>query len=243
MKCMARLKSRQMQIPNGYRFVQPETNWQPRRYSSFDSIVTSLISHRKGRPDLMAKHNWSIDYDVVAEEVERFNVNRCQKHGWNNYLDEADFGGGAPPKQMPLSQADQRQVSAAAGRVTKIWAGVKTLNEWIDSGEAPVDQELSNSRALVCSKCPKNGEGDMTSWFTRPAAAAIKRQIEKLEHKKLSTPYDSAINICEVCLCPMRLKVFTPIKFIKAHITDAVFDELPRSPRCWMIDELQVDKT
>lgn len=242
MKCMARLKSRQMQIPNGYRFVQPETNWQPRRFSSFDSIVTSLISHRKGRPDLVAKHHWSTDYDVVAEEVERFNVNLCQRQGWNNYLDEADFGGGAPPKQMPLSQADQRQVSAAAGRVTKIWAGVKTLNEWIDSGETPVAAEVANQRASVCAVCPRNGSGDFTTWFTKPAAAAIQRQMEKLQERKLSTPDDDKINICEVCLCPLKLKTHTPFKFIAAHLTDQVYDELPRDPMCWMVAEAMAFK-
>ena len=128
---MARLKSRQMQVPNGFKFLQPETGWKSTRFASFDSIVTSLIAHRRGRPDLVAKHKWSTDYDEVAHEVEQFNVRLCQMHGWNNYIDQADFGGGEPPKSMPLSQADQRQVSAAAGRVTKIWAGVKTLNEWI----------------------------------------------------------------------------------------------------------------
>jgi len=235
---MARLKSRQMQIPNGFKFLQPETNWSSRRFASFDSIVTSLLAHRAGRPDLVAKHKWATDYENVANEVEQFNVNLCLRHGWTSYVDGQDFGGGPIPKPVTLSQHDQSQVSAAAGRVTKIWAGVKTLNEWIDSGEAAVPAELSAKRAVVCAACPKNGQGDFTTWFTKPAAAAIARQIEKVQNRKLSTPSDSQINICEVCLCPMKLKVHTPISFIQSHLNNTIYDDLPRQPMCWIVDEM-----
>lgn len=235
---MARLKTRQKQIPNGFRFLQPETGWKSTRFASFDSIVSSLISHRNGRPDLVAKHKWATDYANVANEVEQFNVNLCLKHGWNAYLDGGDFGGGPAPKSIALPAADARQVSAAAGRVTKIWSGVKTLNEWIDSGQPPVTSEVATARAAVCAACPRNGQGDFTTWFTKPAAAAIARQIEKLEHRKLSTPHDDRINICEVCLCPMKLKVHTPLPFIKAHMSNTIYDELPREPKCWIVQEL-----
>lgn len=235
---MARLKSRQMQIPNGFKFLQPETGWKSTRFASFDSIVNSLIAHRKGRPDLIAKHKWSTDPNVVASEVEQFNVNVCLRHGWNDYIDGQDYGSSPIPKPTALSQIDQNQVSAAAGRVSKIWSGTKTLNEWIDSGEPAVDSVISARRAAVCAVCPKNGKGDFTTWFTKPAAAAIARQIEKLQDRKLSTPSDGIINICEVCLCPMKLKVHTPMKFIKAHMINSVYDDLPRSPKCWIVDEM-----
>ncbi len=233
-----RLKSREKQIPNGYKFIQPETGYQARRFASFDSIVKSLINHRLGRPDLVEKHGWRTDYDGVAAELEQFNIRVCLQHGWNDYLDGVEVGGGLPPKSRPPSQKEEEQVSAAAGVARKIWAGVQTLNDWIDSGEPAVDQVIADGRALICSRCPKNSSGDLISWFTKPAAGAIKRQFERLEERKLKTEYDSIINVCDVCKCPLKLKVFTPMKFIKGHMSDEVFDDLHSVKDCWIVSEM-----
>lgn len=233
-----RLKSRQMQIPNGFRYVQPETGFMAGNYASFQNIVDNLVSHRRGRPDLVVKHGWSLDPEAVANEVEAFNVRLCLQHGWTDYLDGIEGGGGLPPKSRPPSQQEVEQVSAAAGRAKKIWAGVRTLNDWIDSGDAPVVTEHAAARAEVCAACPKNTQGDFTSWFTKPAAGAIKQQIEKLQERKLSTPSDDKINICEVCLCPLKLKVHTPLPYIKAHLTEAVVKDLQTAPGCWIVREL-----
>jgi hypothetical protein len=233
-----RLKSRQSQIPNGFRFIQPQTNWRPRNFISFDSIVRDLIRHRSGRPDLVAKHGWSLDYDAVANEVEQFNVNICLKHGWMNYLD-GGASGAAPPKTKPPSPENVKQVNVAAGVASKIWSGIKTLDEWIDSGEPPVAAELSEQRASVCAACPKNTSGDFTSWFTKPAAGAIKKQIERLQDRKLSTTFDAKLNVCDICLCPLKLKVHTPLPYIKAHMTDEVLVDLQQVQGCWIVAELR----
>ncbi len=234
-----RLKSRAMQIPNGFRWLQPETNWKSARFASFDSIVKSLINHRLGRPDLVAKHEWRTDYEGVAFELEQFNIRLCLQHGWMDYLDGVEIGGGLPPKSRPPSQQEEEQVSAAGVKAKKIWSGVKLLNDWIDSGEPPVPEILATARAAVCAGCAKNSTGDFTSWFTKPAAGALKRQMEKLAERKLTTPSDSKINVCEVCLCPLKLKVHTPIKFIKDHMTETVANDLMRVEKCWIIDELK----
>jgi hypothetical protein len=227
-----------MQIPNGFKFTQPETAWQAGSYASFQNIVDNLIAHRLGRPDLVAKHGWLTDNDSVANEVEQFNIRVCLQHNWTDYLDGLDVGGGLPPKSTHPSQQEVLQVSAAAGKAKKIWSGVRTLNDWIDSGEPPVPAELSAARAVVCAACPKNTQGDFTSWFTKPAAGAIKKQIERLAERKLSTPSDAAINICEVCLCPLKLKVHTPVSYIKAHLTNEVLNDLKSAPNCWIPAEL-----
>jgi len=229
-----------MQVPNGYKFIQPETGWQAPRFASFDSIVTNLIGHRNSRPDLVTKHGWATDRDGVANDVEQFNVRLCLQHGWMDYVEGLDVGGGPPPKSRPPSQAEVEQVNVAAGRAKKIWSGIRTLNDWIDSGEPPVAQELANSRALVCSICPKNTSGDFTTWFTKPAAGAIKTQIEKLQGRKLSTPSDGVINVCDVCLCPLKLKVHTPVKYIKDYMNEAVMADLLKVEKCWIVSELSV---
>lgn len=234
-----RLKSRQKFIPNGFRYTQPETGWQSTPNASFYSITQSLIAHRRGRPDLVAKHGWALDENAVGAEVEQFNVRLCLQHNWLNYLDGLDAGGGLPPKSSSPSQVEALQVSAAAGAAKKIWSGIRTLNDWIDSGEPPVPAALSASRAAVCSACPKNTAGDFTSWFTKPAAGAIQQQIGRLVERKLSTPSDATLNVCEVCLCPLKLKVHTPISFVKAHMSDAVLADLLAVPGCWIISEIK----
>lgn len=232
-----RLKSRQHQIPNGFKWLQPQTNWRPRPFESFDSIVRSLIRHRQGRPDLIAKHGWATDYDTVANEVEQFNVNLCLKHGWMNYVDGGEVGGGVP-KTRPPSPANVENVAVAAGASVKIWSGIKTLNEWIQSDEPPVAQELAESRAATCASCEHNAPGGFEDWFTRPAAGAIKKQIELLAHRKLKTSQDEKLHTCRLCLCPLRLKVFTPMQYIKAHMAEGLLQDLQKVPHCWIPKEL-----
>lgn len=235
-----RLKNRQMQIPNGFKFIQPETGWQAPRFASFESIVINLVGHRNSRPDLVAKHGWATDHDGVAYDVEQFNARLCLQHGWLDYIEGLDAGGGPPPKSRPPSQSEVEQVNVAAGRAKKIWSGIRTLNDWIDSGEPPVTPELANSRALVCASCPKNTVGDFTTWFTKPAAGAIKTQIEKLQGRQLSTLSDASINVCDVCLCPLKLKVHTPVKYIRDHMNESVMADLLKVKKCWIVSELTV---
>ncbi len=236
----ARLKDRQMQIPNGFIFYQPETGWRAPRYSSFQNLVNLIINHRRGNPALAAKHNWNLEPEAVAVELDEFNARAClSMPGWEKYVMTPGEEGGLPPKPLALSQQEAQQVSAAAGLAKKIWSGVKTLNEWIDSGEPPVATELSAKRAAICAACPKNTPGDFTTWFTKPAAGAIQKQIEKVADRKLSTPSDAVLNVCGVCLCPLKLKVHTPMKYVKAHLSEAVFRELELVPGCWIIEELR----
>lgn len=233
---MARLKSRQKFIPNGFRFRQAETGWQAPRNASFEIIVSGLIAHRRSQPFLAKKHHWSLDHDVVANEVDEFNARVCEQMGWTDYIQPA-AGSAPPPKFQAPSADEQKRLAAVAGRVKKIWSGVRTLNDWIDSGDPPVTPDLAAQRAATCAACPKNTPGDFTRWFTAPASEAIKRQIQRLSHRKLSTPHDEHINICDVCLCPLKLKVHTPIEFINAHLSEEVLRELERVPGCWIIRE------
>lgn len=222
-----------MGIPGGLKFVQPETGWTSRPHASFEAITNGLMVHRRANAALAAKHGWSTDHDGCAKDVEAFNANICQKMGWTEYI-ITDTGSPPPPKPKPLSPTDQKEAAAAAGAVRKIWSGVRTLNDWLDSGAEAVPAEQSEARAAICAKCPKNGKGDFSRWFTGPASEVIRRQLSKLSERKLTTSHDAKLNICEVCLCPMKLKVHTPMVFIKPHMSDALIDELRQVPECWI---------
>ena len=224
-------------MPGGYGFYIPALpKWRPSSQPSFNSLCQQILSVRRANPYLAAKHKWALDLPSIEQEVDTFNARICLANGWTQYVLTE---GAAPPPPKALSPQRQSEVSAAAGRAAKIWAGVKTTNDWIDSGAPAVAAELAEKRAAVCAACQQNGQGDFTRWFTVPASEAIKRQIQKVSERKLVTSQDAKLNICEVCLCPLRLKVQTPIEFIKAHMPPAVLADLKRVPACWIPKEIE----
>lgn len=231
-----RLKDRQRQVPNGYKFLQPQTNWQSPFFASFNVIVSSLIAHRKANPHLVKQHGWRTDEAGVADEVDEYNARICAQNGWTQYI-MAPLGEPPPPKSKPPTIQDQKQLSAAGLKAAKVWSGVKTLNEWYDSQEPAVPAELSIARAKACSECPFNEPGDYSKWFVAPAAEAIKRQVEKFSDRKLSTPYDDKLQVCKACLCVNKLSVHAPLRLKLAHMRPDVYAELETAPDCWVVRE------
>lgn len=232
-----RLKDRNKQIPNGLTFLVPETNWRPPKFASFSTIVSGLIAHRRGRPDLVATKGWSLDYDTVADEVDAFNALICARHGWTDYI-MGNEGEPPPPKSQALLAQEKEQIAVAAGRAKKLWSGIKVGRDWLDSGAPPVPKETSEIRARTCVACPKNGKGDFTSWFTKPASEVIAKQVERISGMRLATSVDAQLNVCGVCLCPMKVKVHAPLEYIRNHTSAEVQAELAKVPGCWVIKEL-----
>jgi hypothetical protein len=238
---MIRLKSRNTQIPNGLFFKQPEINWDSRKvlplHPSFSTLVNAVISARRANPHHAKQHGWSLDQNAVGDEVDAFNAKVCTAMGWTKYL--AEIGGGAPP---PFNQAQSllnaKQLSAAVGEIKRLWAGVKTVNDWLDSGAPPVAIEHAEKRAAICADCNLNGKGDFSKWFTKPAADAIKRQLERLHERKITTSKDASLQVCEACLCPLKLKVHAPMSFIQPHLSNEVMNDLRNGRNCWIISEL-----
>ena len=237
---MQRLKNRNKQIPNGFTYRQAEIGWDSKRvlglHPSFDTLTRSVMSARKANPHHAQKHKWALDFEGVALDVENYNVKVCLANGWTSYLTEP--GGGAPPFSIAQSLQNQKQLGVAVSVVKKLWAGVKTLNAWLDSGEPPVAKELSEKRAAICASCNLNGKGDFSSWFTIPASGAIKRQLEVLTARQISTSIDEKLNVCTGCLCPLKVKVHAPMQFIKAELSPEVVAELRTGKSCWIISEM-----
>lgn len=234
---MARLNNRNRQIPFGLKFYQPETRFNANNAHSFNGLVDQVVAMRRANPALVAKHGWSVDWNVVADEVDAFNAAICERMGWTEFITSAAPTAPPPPspKFKALSQVDEKQLSAVARKVKKVWQGVKTLNDWIESNKPAVPPEQSEMRANVCVSCPLNGSGGLEEWFTKPAAAAIKVQFSKLSERKLSTTVDDKLNVCSACLCPLKLKVHTPLEFISPHMSQEVRNAL--NPACWITAE------
>jgi len=233
-----RLKDRNRQVPGGYQFYIPTIpNWRPQQWSSLDSLAQQVLAVRQGNPFLTQKHGWSLDLNAITVEIDEFNANYQAQLGNMNFV--VGDGGSAPlPKSSQQTAHELSQLSAAARKAKQIWAGVKTLNDFLDSGDKGVPKEQAEARAKVCVACPLNGAGDLTRWFTIPAAGAIKRQLEKLTEMELKTSVDEQLNVCTACLCPNKLAVWTPMKFIKPHLSDDTLDELRKGNACWKLAEI-----
>lgn len=224
-----RLKDRNRQIPQGLKFLQPETKWQPYPYSSFKTIVDGLLQHRRANPFLAKKHNWSMDWNVVAEEVDSYNSKLCETHGWMDFIVERG-GGPAGPKSTARPQPGMLQ------SLRNVAAGPKLLSEWLGNGGVPVDNNLAESRAKVCTNCPQNQKGDWTSFFTVPTAAFIRAQLSMRQDMALATSSDERLGVCVACGCPLKLKVHVPASHIKKYTSEAVRKAL--DPQCWIPPEI-----
>jgi hypothetical protein len=229
-----RLKDRNHQIPGGLKFYIAETKFSPFPYSSFKTIVDAVIQHRRANPFLLKKHNWSIDYNEVTAEVDRYNAAICVAHGWLSYVVEDASGAAPKSKARPQPGRPVRNVAA----------GSEILNDWLGAGAVPVPSDLAAKRAWTCTagapggqKCPHNGQGDWTRLFTVPAAATIRKMLSLRSEKALTTPSDDALGTCEVCSCPLRLKVHVPVQEIVRHTSEEIFAEFPDF--CWIKVEKQ----
>lgn len=228
---MVRIKDRNKQIPGGLKFLQPETQWKPYPFSSFDTIVRQLITHRAGNPYLKQKNNWSVDYESVAAEVDAYNAKICQEMGWNDYI--MDDAAPLPKGVTPHGRASV--VGRAGAVVGKLAAGAATLAAWLGPGGKPVDPTLSQARADVCLNCPKNGQGGLLAYFTKKASNLVQKQMEERSNMKLATTVDEKLGVCTACECPIKLKVHTPLEYILARIPESATKEL--DPRCWILSE------
>jgi hypothetical protein len=128
-----------------------------------------------------------------------------------------------------------KPVVAVGGAIKQLAAGAEILREWLGEGAVPVARELAEARAETCVKCPENGLGDLTRWFTTFTSESIRKGVEALQKQDLKVVKHDKLGICNVCLCPLKLKVFTPLKHITPHLSAEVQAKLPA--HCWMVTE------
>jgi hypothetical protein len=121
--------------------------------------------------------------------------------------------------------------------IRKVLTGAKTLVEWLGAGGKAVEPAKANARAEVCASCIHNGTGDWTHYFTVPVSAGIRKMLSIKNAMKLKTDYDSKLNVCEICLCPLPLKVWVDIEHIKLTTDEQTVSALPT--HCWI--RLEID--
>lgn len=231
---MLKIKNKRANIPNGYLYVQRETNWDaskvmPHTISDFYAVCQAIRQHRMANPQFRL----STSMPAIEEEVERVNAARVAAIPGAKDVYLMEVGGGAAAPSFPQAPAQTLQAVVAA--VKQVSAGARTILDFEESGESPASYGQALKRAEVCVTCPLNETGDLTRFFTIPASERIKSQLERAHEMKLTTPLDNQLNICGACLCPLKLKIWFPLKFILAHMSDEVKAKLDQ--RCWILAE------
>ncbi len=215
---MAKLKSREFFVPNGFQYSVPPLNWKSPPGISFNSCVQQVYALARANPGVDMPRT----IPEIEHAVEQANVQRCLQNGWVDYvhLDPEE----TPPKWFPPQQA-----SRFAG---KLAVGAKTLVAWLGNGANPENKEEAARRASICATCPQNQPGELSSFFERATSELIRRQVEFARDCELTTPADSKLGVCAVCACPLKLKVHVPLETIHAKLSAATLSELPEI--CWM---------
>jgi hypothetical protein len=228
---MAKMKSLTAHPPYSFRFLQPETGQTQEFVGSFNHVVEQTMMIRQANPFLAERHSWRTDRAGVEHDVEQYNVARMIAGGWMDFIIVDDGNPPAPLYVMPEKKTGLwGNVAAGSKRVA---AGVAVLVEWLGNGAKPVEQPLADSRAAICSDCPKNDGGDFTSYFTKPIADTIRTQLEIRGDLQLKTPHDEKLTVCSACSCPLKLKVWAPLDHILAHTPEDVRKNLAR--QCWIL--------
>lgn len=220
-----RLKNHWQSPIDGFQFTQPETGASFKDWG-FNILVATIIAHRKQNP----RFNLSTDPAQVGAEVDLQNAMRMLSiPGGENYI--INDGGGGGVVNFPVPRPS-RLLSVAG--LSKLGSGIGAWSEMFMGGQ-PVESALSAKRASVCAGCPQNQKGDLTSWFTVPAANHIKGWYEALQGHKLTTPDDDKLNVCVACLCPIKAVVHFPLEIKLKHLTADARAKL--DPGCWITQE------
>lgn len=214
--------------PGGWVYYQAQTGWHaPFPVGmTFTQQVNNIIKHRRANPAIVAKHNLATDPAQVGQELIAFQQAR----------------GALPPSPKMTAPAASPSLPHLSGLVVagievvkRMAAGMATLLEWQETGQAPVASELSAKRAKICESCPKNDMEGMTKYFTGIVANNIRNRLSKLHEMNLTTPSDAKLGVCSACLCNLRLKCHTPLDLVLKRLkpeTKVLLDQ-----RCWILKQ------
>ena len=226
--------------PGGLQFHERQLNWKnwindPTTVWSWDNLVIAVYNLRRANAARFPK--LSTDRAVIRRQISEQNANRiASMPGAETYLASAPIavqGAAAPNPQVPHNEPSPKNV---VGRIALLAKGAATLLDWWtkDQGQ-PVPHELAEKRAAICVECPMNNMEGVDAWFTKPAAALIKRKMEARKDLNLTTSLDDKLGTCEGCLCQLSLSVHTPKEVKLKHMSEETKASLWSA--CWLKNE------
>jgi len=93
------------------------------------------------------------------------------------------------------------------------------------NGMKPVNQDVANERAKICSECPYNRNEESCG-----ACVYTAKVITKFLIGKRTTPYDAKLTQCGVCGCGLKAKV---------HYPPNLKDKFEYEEDCWIPKEIK----
>lgn len=127
--------------------------------------------------------------------------------------------------------------------IIQLVPGVKPiLKDWLGDGGEPVSSSVAEKRSMACvmgnggTHCPKNVEPNWWERVKNKIALAIREQLAVKHQLGLFVSKENEIHMCRICGCCLKLKVWTPIEYVKKHLTDEEIKDLPHW--CWMKTEI-----
>jgi hypothetical protein len=115
---------------------------------------------------------------------------------------------------------------------------VPILLDWLGEGMKAVPMSDAVTRARICLNCTQN---TAPNWWQKnlsnPIAKVISSQLEyqKGTTSRLPKEFEYDLNMCRICGCCVRLKVWTPIQHIADHTTPEQLEKYPAF--CWIKKE------
>jgi hypothetical protein len=140
----------------------------------------------------------------------------------------------APAQKKTVRAAVAHPSSSVRAAVA---SGKRVLVDWLGSGAKPVAIAIAQRRADTCLKCEKNKEGHRFLRLTAEVARVIAEQMQAKGALKLRVAGEEGLHACEVCACPLPLKIHVPLATILKHTDDETLAAFP--PHCWITTERQ----
>lgn len=179
--------------------------------------------HGSNWPELQGKltaHYNAAGYPLPDDLFERVEAYICA--GAQGYCVEEATG--MPP----------RDATALALTFHVVLQGTRTLASWwIKHGRKHVPQEQADKRAAICAMCIQNQE---PQGCTACNNATMKDAVSLIIGKR-STPFDSQLKACLICMCNLKGKVHIPHAPLWDNTPDAQRERLPA--HCWLLTEQQ----
>lgn len=227
-----RLKSRNKFPPGEFQLLLPETGMKESVHGSFDEVVNAFALIVKKNPALAQKQGWPYDRSGQENFVEDQNARRLMAAGWSKFVEVETQS--APISWTPSIDVKKNPFGKVVQRAK---AAVSAYEDLFING--PVESSLSESRANVCSVCPRNNTKDsLADIFVESAASAISSLISFTRSKNLTTSLDDKLGICEACGCPMKAKVHVRVDELVKSMPKEDYDALSKeNPVCWIRSE------
>ena len=221
------------------------------------------VYEQKGKDGAVIKRFWStsmpfkqfvrpIQQMREANGLDRPNINdvmqdvdeaQCERLNFDPEWCQKKTGGFLSSRSLRSASAG---VQAAASRFRQMASfseglknGAATLKDWSDDGFAAVASDEAQNRSDICTgrlsgnPCPFNTNPDIK--LPDSLADIIKGQLEKKNGMKLVVEGEQDLNICTVCACFLKLKVWTPMETILGRMTpDTIEKFATQYPPCWM---------